>query len=397
MLTQQENDRLTQVGPGTPMGNLLRRYWHPIAATVELDQDPVQPVKLLGEELVLFRDEQGRLGLIGHRCAHRGISMAYGIPQESGLRCAYHGWTYNSAGQVVDMPFEPACLPLKIASYPVQELGGLIFAYLGPEPAPLLPRWDFLVRTDLNKGIRITPLPCNWLQCMDNSLDPIHFEHLHGHYGNYVMKRLGRQPMLNPKPHRKIAFDVWEYGIYKRRLVEGAAEDCSDWTTGHPILFPNILAQGGPDQISCQIRVPMDDTNALHFAILGERPKAGEQLSSEVLVRREPLRYDALGRVVADTIVPQDEAAWVGQGAITDRTTEHLVTSDKGILLYRKLLLENIAKVERGEDPMAVIRDPEINEPFIPIARGSTYTEFRKGVRDEDYGGVRESFVAIPR
>ncbi len=114
-------------------------------------------------------------------------------------------------------------------------------------------------------------------------------------------------------------------------------------------------------------------------------------------VRREPLRYDALGRVVADTIVPQDEAAWVGQGPITDRTTEHLTTSDQGILLYRKLLLENLAKVERGEDPMAVIRDPEINEPMIPIARGSTYSEFRKGVREEDYGGVRESFVALPR
>jgi 5,5'-dehydrodivanillate O-demethylase oxygenase subunit len=396
MLTQAENDRLTKVGPGTPMGELLRRYWHPIAASVELDKEPVQPVKLLGEDLVLFRDEQGRMGLIGHRCAHRGISMAYGIPQENGLRCAYHGWTFDTNGRCVDMPFEAATLPLKLAAYPVQELGGLIFAYLGPEPAPLLPRWDFLVRTDLNKGIRITPLPCNWLQCMDNSLDPIHFEHLHGHYGNYVMKRMGREPMLNPKPHLKIDFDVWEYGIYKRRLVEGAAENCSDWTTGHPILFPNTLAQGGPDQISCQIRVPMDDTNTLHFAILGERPKAGEQLSSDVPVRREPLRYDGLARVIADTIVPQDEAAWVGQGAITDRTTEHLVTSDKGILLYRKLLLENIDKVERGEEPMAVIRDPEINEPYIPIARGSTYTEFRKGVKDEDYGGVRESFVAMP-
>src|SRR6266700_2440030 len=100
-------------------------------------------------------------------------------------------------------------------------LAGLVWAYLGPEPAPLLPRWDILIRDDLNKNVRITPLPCNWLQCMDNSLDPTHFEHLHGHYGNYMMKKLGRPPMLNPARHIKIDFDVFEYGIYKRRLTEG--------------------------------------------------------------------------------------------------------------------------------------------------------------------------------
>jgi 5,5'-dehydrodivanillate O-demethylase len=114
------------------MGELLRRYWHPVAATAELDRDPVRPVRLLGENLVLFKTERGELGLIAERCAHRGISMAYGVPQINGLRCAYHGWTYDVEGHVVDMPFEPACLPLKITSYPVQELRGLVFAYLGP-------------------------------------------------------------------------------------------------------------------------------------------------------------------------------------------------------------------------------------------------------------------------
>ena len=128
MLTTEENERLTSVGLGTPMGNLLRRYWHPVGALAELEKEPVQAVRLLGEDLVLFRNERGELGLIGHRCAHRGISLDYGIPQENGLRCAYHGWTYNAQGQVVDMPFEPACLPLKIQSYPAQELGGAIFA-----------------------------------------------------------------------------------------------------------------------------------------------------------------------------------------------------------------------------------------------------------------------------
>jgi 5,5'-dehydrodivanillate O-demethylase len=112
-------------------------------------------------------------------------------------------------------------------------------------------------------------------------------------------------------------------------------------------------------------------------------------------VLRVPLRYDAQGRIIGDTILPQDELAWVGQGAITDRTVEHLTTSDKGILLYRKLLLENIEKVERGEDPMAVIRDPEINEPMIPIRRGSVYTAFRAGIPDENYGGIGRVPVGV--
>ncbi len=387
MLTKEENEKLTRVGPGTPMGNLLRRYWHAVGAVAELDKEPVQPVRLLGEDLVLFRSERGELGLIGPRCAHRAISLAYGIPQRNGLRCAYHGWTYDTEGHVVDMPFEPACLPLKIPAYPVQELAGLIWAYLGPEPVPQLPRWDILIRDDLNKNVRITPLPCSWLQCMDNSLDPVHFEHLHGMYGNYMMKKLGRPPMLNPARHLKIDFDLWEYGIYKRRLVEGQTEDATDWTTGHPILFPNILAQGGPYQMSFQMRIPTDDTNTMHIVIMGVKPEAGQEIRKEVPVLRDPVIYDDLGRVFADNIVRQDEMAWIGQGPITDRTVEHLATSDRGILLYRKLLLENIEKVERGDDPLGVMRDPAKNFPMISIARGSTYTSFRQGVDGSNYGG----------
>src|SRR5881409_2975581 len=127
MTTAAINERLTQTTPGTPMGELLRRYWQVIGTMPDLDEDPVRPVRLLGENLVLFRDGSGKLGLVSERCAHRGISLAYGIPQENGLRCAYHGWTYDTQGRVVDMPFEPACLPLTIKAHPVQELGGLIF------------------------------------------------------------------------------------------------------------------------------------------------------------------------------------------------------------------------------------------------------------------------------
>ncbi len=386
MLTQEEQLRFTQTGPGTPMGELLRRYWHVIALADDLDRDPVKPVRILSEDLVLYRLPTGELGLIASRCAHRGISMAYGIPQANGLRCAYHGWTYNAQGQVVDMPFEPACLPLKIASYPVQELGGLIFAYLGPDPVPLLPRWDLLVMDDWNKVITPTMLPCHWLQCMDNSFDPAHFEHLHGVYGNYTMKKLGMPPMLNPAKHLAIDFEVFEYGIYKRRLLEGDPPDNPDWTVGHPVLFPNILAQGNNERMSFQFRVPVDDTHTHDVIIDATRPRPGEAAQPPV-VRHDPLTYDAAGRVIATYINRQDEMAWVGQGEVTDRTTEHLTTSDKGILLYRKVLLEQMEKVARGEDPLGVVRDPEKNFPMIQIRRGSTYAAFRKGVDEENWGG----------
>ncbi|HZT07561.1 MAG TPA: Rieske 2Fe-2S domain-containing protein [Chloroflexota bacterium] len=370
MLTKEEHERLARVGPGTPMGELLRRYWHPVAATADLDQDPVRPVRLLGENLVLYRDETGTIGLVAERCAHRGISLAYGIPQTKGLRCAYHGWIYDEQGHVVDMPFEPACLPLKIQAYRVQELGGLVFAYLGPEPAPLLPRYDLFVRDDLNRNVEITMLPCNWLQCMDNSLDPIHFEHLHGVYGNYVMKRTGKPPMLNPARHLKIDFDVFEYGIIKRRLVEGEPEDCDDWTTGHPILFPNILSVGDVRRPNYQIRVPVDDTHTLHVRYQGILRRDGVDPRDDVPVQHLSL-FDEDGHLKgwADDIPSQDMLAWVGQGPVSDRTAEHLATSDRGVALYHKLLFDNIERIERGEEPMAVVRDERKNFPMIQLPR----------------------------
>jgi 5,5'-dehydrodivanillate O-demethylase len=370
MLTQEQNERLTRVGPGTPMGNLLRRYWHPVGAISELDKEPVQPVRLLGEDLVLFRNERGEYGLIGPRCAHRAISLAYGIPQVNGLRCAYHGWTYDTEGHVVDMPFEPACLPLKVPSYPVQELGGLIFAYLGPAPAPLLPRFDLFVRDDIDRNIEITPLPTSWLNCMDNSLDPIHFEHLHGVFGNYVLKKLGKPAAMNPARHLKIDFDVFEFGIVKRRLVEGDPEDCDDWTIGHPILFPNILSVGDVRRPNYQIRVPTDDTHTLHFRYQGVLREPDKAPREEIPVKRTRV-FDEDGNILAppENIPEQDMLAWVAQGPISDRTIEHLVTGDRGVALYHNLLFQEAEKVERGEDPVGVVRDEAKNYPMIELPR----------------------------
>ena len=142
MLSKEANERLTRVGMGTPMGELLRRYWHPIATVPELTAEPVLAVTVLGENLALYRTETGDLGLVAQRCPHRGASLAYGIPESDGLRCAYHGWKFDRAGSCLEQPAEPKDSTfrerIKIPAYPVQEMGGLIWAYLGPEPAPLL-------------------------------------------------------------------------------------------------------------------------------------------------------------------------------------------------------------------------------------------------------------------
>ncbi len=371
MLTKEQHEQLTQTSAGSPMGDLLRRYWWPIGTPVELDADPVRPVRLLSEDLILFRDEAGKIGLIGERCAHRGISLAYGIPQQNGLRCAYPGWTYNSQGQVVDMPFEPACLPLKITAYPVEELGGVIWAYLGPQPVPLLPRWEGLVRDDITRSINIKPLPCNWVQCMDNSFDPVHFEHLHGFYWDYYNRKHNIDRPVRTARHLKIEFDVFEYGVYKRRLIEGDAEDADDWKIGHPVIFPYTLVQGPGHNFTYQMRVPVDDTHTMHIVYAGKLRKPDEALQDQVPVLRDEVMYDEVGRVDAPWIVVQDEMVWIGQGAVSNRTAEHLVTSDKGVALFHSLLFENMEKVARGEEPMGIVRDPEENE-IISFRRESS-------------------------
>jgi 5,5'-dehydrodivanillate O-demethylase oxygenase subunit len=374
MTTQQQNDRLTRVGPATPMGNLLRRYWHPVGTALELAEEPVQKVRLLGENLTLYRSEGGEYGLIGERCPHRCLSMEYGIPDARGLRCAYHGWLFDAKGRCLEQPFEDRTLErntykekVTIKAYPVRELGGLIFAYLGPEPVPLVPRWDILVRDDLDKVVEIHRLPCSWLQCMENAADPVHFEFLHAAFGNYQLKKLGRPPAMKPGRHVKIAFDRFDYGIMKRRLLEGESPDVDDWTTGHPLLFPNILAVGSAAAPTLQFRVPVDDTHTIQFAYRTTLRKAGAA-PRPMAVKHTDLFNDE-GKIVADNIPAQDMVGWVGQGSISDRTQEHLASSDKGVMLYRKMLIEQMDKVERGEEPMAVIRDPKENEPMIDIRR----------------------------
>ena len=188
MLPEEENKLLMETGPGTMMGELLRRYWMPIAAVAELDDMPIKAVRLMCEDLVLYKDKSGTYGLIDAHCPHRRADLSYGIIEEDGLRCNYHGWLFNEEGRCLHQPFEETARPDSTLQGPHgdQELqrrgkGGILWAYLGPKPAPLVPDYDFLVEPGY-KQIVYAEIPCNWFQCQENSIDPVHFEWLHSNW-----------------------------------------------------------------------------------------------------------------------------------------------------------------------------------------------------------------------
>ena len=171
MLSAAQNRTLTQVGPGTEMGELLRRYWMPIAAVAELEDTPTKPVRLLGEDLVLYRDRRGTFGLLDRHCAHRRADLSYGVVDECGLRCNYHGWLYGERGQCLAQPFEEVARPearfkdrVRIRAYPVEAKAGLLWAYLGPPPVPLVPTWEPFTWTNGFVQVLFAEIPCNWRQ-----------------------------------------------------------------------------------------------------------------------------------------------------------------------------------------------------------------------------------------
>ncbi len=376
MESAEQNRLLTQVGRGTPMGELMRRYWQPIGAAVEMDDRWTRRVRLLGEDLVLFRNRQGALGLIAEQCPHRRASFFHGIPTEHGIRCPYHGWEFNAQGRCLSQPFEADHCAFRdrvaTEAYPVQELGGVLFAYLGPvtadQPAPLLPRFDGFVAEGAIRIMGRALLPVNWLQIMENSLDPVHTEWLHGHQYEFQKEREGVKVAISTR-HLKIDFREFEFGITKHRLLEGHAEDSDDWRVGHPILFPNMLAVGNGDPKaryhSFQMRVPVDDEHTLHLWYNAYLPPAGarvpERLRSQVFTYEVPFR-DEQGEFIMDNIDGQDMMAWITQGPIADRSRENLGASDKGVAMYRRTLRREMKKVQQGLDPMGVLRDPTRNQ-----------------------------------
>src|SRR5918992_998911 len=364
MLSKEENELMTRVGPGTPAGEMLRRYWWPVAFT-EVVQPEARPikVKLLGEEFVLFRDGSGKLGLLELHCSHRGTSLEFGRVEKNGIRCCYHGWLYDRAGKCLEQPAEPEGSTFKDRiqhpAFHAQDAGGLVFAYVGPEPAPLLPGYDLLVREDGCRVVGGGEEFCNWLQRAENSADGAHSIALHAAgYPNMAMKR----PTIEWEPT--------PFGIKETTWIEGVSKA----RISH-FVFPSHVRHSAarideePRQV-IRFRVPKDDYTTNTYYIDFYPHKNGEP-TQPVPLRIKGFRKSVPG--VYDRVqdgwwnLPnreQDRVAQESQGVIADRTKEHLATSDRGILMLRQMIRDAIETVSQGQDPIGVIRDSKDNRPI---------------------------------
>jgi nitrite reductase/ring-hydroxylating ferredoxin subunit len=356
---------LTEVGRGTPCGEFLRRYWHPIALSENATTRP-QNIRILGEDLILFRDGRGRPGLLTPRCAHRGTSLYYGKVDEHGIRCCYHGWQFDVEGRCLDQPCEPdggmRKDRIRQPWYPLQELYGLIFAYMGPlEKKPVLPRWDALedlapdekiFATDSSFSVggddSIKIVPWNWLQDWENSTDPFHVYILHSSFSGEQFA-----PEMAVKP------DVsWEYtDLGLRYVAYRKMPDGRELDRISPLILPNIISTPdvqlapGPSTTMGWV-VPVDDTHHRRFHAM-RVPKNLAGRPRQMYVEKRPKPWIEMSEEERQRL-PGDWEAQCSQGPITLHSEEHLATSDKGIGMLRRLLRKQIMLVRDGGDPVGV-------------------------------------------
>lgn len=367
MLSAEKNQQLTQVGPGTPMGEVLRRHWHPIAGIDELERNPVKGVRLMGEDLVLYKDRSGQYGLVDRQCAHRRADLSYGFVEADGIRCNYHGWQYNAQGQCVERPYEDQVDPqarqkckIQIKAYGVKPLAGLLWAYMGPLPAPELPDWEPFHWPNGFVQAVFAEVPCNWLQTQENSIDPVHFEWMHANWSRRLRGHTGGYAPT----HLKLAFEEFEHGFIYKRISQDTDEQHPLWTIGRVCLWPNGFFLGD----HFEWRVPVDDENTLSVTWSFIRvPREREPyVQSRIPTWTSPIKDDT-GRWITSHVINQDIVAWVGQGRVADRTQENLGASDRGIAMLRRRLLEDIDAVQAGRDPKGVLRDADANQRvFLP-------------------------------
>lgn len=377
MTTREDNELMTRIGPGTPAGELLRRYWHPICPVGDLsEKTPKLRVRILGEDLVLFRDLSGRVGIVRENCSHRRASLYYGFVEDDGLRCPYHGWKFDVAGKCIEQPFEKANPKLKDeicqGGFKVEKLGGLYWGYFGPAPAPLLPRWEILVGKGGTRFIELTPvLDCNWLQVMENSVDSTHTYYLHAQM--MIAHGMADRAAYYARPIESYEFEVvheptWS-GVRKIREYGGPE---AERELGHPLIFPLIVLVPARENHVLHFRVPVDDTHTRVFRVRykpGAVP-AGYDFDN-VPVEQGPSYRGADGDYDLTSFAAQDAMAWETAGPIVDRSKEFLGAGDRGIVLYRRMLREQIAAVQAGKDPLGVIRDAGLNEEIkIQVSSG---------------------------
>lgn len=365
----RHDERMTRVGPGTPAGELFRRYWQPVGLAAELGDLP-KAVRVLGEDLVLLKDGRERFGLLDARCAHRGTSLYYGRIESDGIRCCYHGWLFDVEGRCLDQPCEPpestykdrVCQPW----YPCREHQGLVFAYLGPlERMPAFPRFDVMEEGDgvvvadgtsygLGAGV---VLACNWLQIFENVMDPFHVFVLHNAFsGQQFSNVLGVRP--------RVSWETTERGI--RSIQERDLGSGRNFRRITEVLLPNVRivpSVGGPTEQNEEDPeraghvgwiVPVDDAHTRMYSLLRVPLQEGLPLM--------PPRARHAGKLWSELTdeqhqrMPGDAEAMVSQGPIASRNTEHLASSDRGVLMLRRLIGKAIDAVELGEDPIGVKR-----------------------------------------
>ncbi|HUH87478.1 MAG TPA: aromatic ring-hydroxylating dioxygenase subunit alpha [Pusillimonas sp.] len=407
MLTAEQNDFITRVGPDAPAGKLLRRYWQPVALAEELDGErPLKAVKLLGQDMVLFRDEDGQLGLLDRDCPHRGADLAFGRLEHGGIRCAFHGWLFNVKGQCVETPAEPANskfhTTIQQGAYPVVERSGVIFAYLGQGEPPAFPDMDCFVAPNTHTFAFKGLWECNWLQALEVGIDPAHASYLHrffededpsASYGKQfrsasndsempitkVLREYGR-PTINVEPTN--------YGMRMTSLRELSEEFTHVRVTN--LVFPQaIVIPMSSEMTISQWHVPIDDTHCYWYAIFTSftEPVNKEQMRAQRLElyelpgytsrknRSNNYGFDA-GEQMTETytgmghdINVHDQWAVESQGAIQDRTREHLAASDKCIYTYRRMLTKAIESTLAGEDKaLMLLNDEEARDVTGPAS-----------------------------
>ena len=353
----------------------MRRYWVPFMPSAQLDDDPVQPVRLLGEDLTCYKDKSGNIGLIGQRCLHRSVDMRWGIPDENGIRCPYHGWLYDANGVCTDAPMEARrdqFNRLSLPAYPVKEMGGLLFTYMGPEPAPLLPPWDLFVWPNAVRQIGFVKLPANWLQCQENTGDPTHAVYLHGHLFHYALEKMGdfeRKEGLGDRFVRDefgiedLYVHETEYGMEKGVLFNEKLGAAKTYKSRHStVIFPFYTEQNaaGNPWAEFQIRVPIDDYNTYHINYnCYAAPPGVEAPKQDKIPYYEVPMFDEQGKPILDCVLNQDFIGWWSQGGLVDRSVENLGRTDIPIVFLRRQVDENIKVVEDGGEPKNTFRDPK--------------------------------------
>ena len=406
MMTREENQLLTHTGPATPCGDLLRRYWQPVALSEELRTAGAPlAVTLMGEELVVFRDEQGKIGVLDAHCCHRGADLSYGRLEDGGLRCIYHGWLYDVNGRILEQPGEPNKGEnrhrIRQPSFRCQEVGGLILAYLGAGEPPLVPNYEFFQVPDNHRFVSKIYHQCNYLQSNEGNIDPVHLSFLHRNLEDSERDRRRRVNGAEVSPNvlygadlaPKIELELTDFGL-RIFTVRTLGDDKIYFRTSNFVMpnFSTFPGQTAGEGYSVNWHVPIDDTSHWKYVIVFSRQKP---LDQEIVVRgRDELTDDyrmkrnKANRYLQDrgsmksqsfsgighAFQAQDACVIEGAGAIQDRTKEHLVISDKAIVTARKLLLQGIEDVKQGRDPLHVVREPAKND-FSHLAVVSEVTE----------------------